>query len=1053
MADSITVLGLDIGSNSIGWALVRDGDPEVIKPLMMGVRVFPEGVDRDQTGGEISKNEARRIARGMRRQVVRRARRKKRLRIALIHAGLFPADPGAQKQLLDTTDPYALRERALHAPLTPHEVGRVLIHLNQRRGFLSNRKSDGGKKETSETLEKISALATQLGDQTLGQFLAVIHQEPHERLRGRHTRRDMFLFEFEQIWQHQRQYHPDLLTDNLKFGHHPDQKYPVEPIGHSKETTLLEEFGIHGLIFFQRPMYWPASVVGRCELEPREKRAPRADRRFQYFRILNEVNNIQIVGPRGDKRVLTEIQRSKLIQMLLTSEECKFDKIRKELSISEDEIINLQRGDRKKLDGHKTDHHLSKKNLFHKDWANLAGPLKNEIVHSLIHDEEEAILQRATSQWGCSPERAQALSRTFLPEGYASFSIMAIERLIPFLEQGLRLMANDATDSALHAAGYIRPDQRVVNPQSTLPEIPESITNPLVRQALREVRKVVHGVIREHGMPGAIHIELAREVHGGEEQRAKTTKTMRENEDRREAARTSIKALGYRGTRDDVIRYQIWRDQKELCFYSGKPISTVQLFGGEVDIDHILPYPRSLDDSQSNKVVCFRDENQGKGDRTPYEWLADSNPQKYESILQRTKSLPPHARMAKLDRVTRKQLEITEFINRQLTDTAYITRLVHGYIQQLGIDVVCVKGQHTAELRHLWGINDMLRDDGLNLKNREDHRHHAVDALVIAMTNRRTLQGLSHYWKARSEFARDNQRRTILAPPSENFREAVEALVNQIVVSHKPRRRIAGALHEETLYGPTDKPEKGMPGPRGHAKNWKELPGTFVLRKELIRLTLAEVLKIRDDQVRRLVIERLARHGIDPESKAKILPKAWANIWAEPLHMVGRRGLEGSPHAPVIKSVRILKNDQTIRPIRGGSAWVKPGNTHHICLFEIPGQNGKEPTRDMVAVPMIDAIARAQAGESVISRTHPTNPDAQFLFSLSSGEMVEGNIGGMDSIFVYKFASSTTRQMMFVNHLDARKAADQAPYRVKPNTLKVEKILVDPIGRIRRASD
>jgi CRISPR-associated endonuclease Csn1 len=1049
MSDSKIVLGLDIGSNSIGWALARDGSAEVISPLMMGVRVFPEGVDRDQTGGEVSRNEARRIARGMRRQTVRRARRKKRIRIALIHAGLFPADPDLQKKLLESTDPYTLRERALREPLTPHEFGRVLIHLNQRRGFLSNRKSDGGKKETSETLEKISALASEMGDQTLGQFLSGIHAEPNERLRGRHTRRDMFLTEFERIWEFQKQYHPDLLTDTLKYGNHPAQKYPVEPIGHSKETTLLDEFGIHGLIFFQRPIYWPASVIGRCELELGEKRAPRADRRFQYFRILNEVNNIRIIGPRGDQRLLTDIQRSKLIQMLLTSEDCKFEKIRKELSILEDEMFNLERGDRKKLDGHKTDHHLSKKNLYHKDWAKLPEALKNSIVQSLIHDEEEAILARATAEWGCSPERAEALSRTFLPEGYASFSILAMEKLIPFLEKGLRLMANDSTDSALHAAGYIRADQKVVNPRSSLPDIPESITNPLVRQALREVRKVIHGVIREHGMPDAIHIELAREVHGGAEQRAKTTKKMRENENRRDSARESIKALGYKGNREDVTRYQLWRDQKEICFYSGRPISTVQLFGGEVDIDHILPYPRSLDDSQSNKVVCFRDQNQDKADRTPYEWLADSNPKKYDSILQRTVNLPPHARMAKLERVARKQLELSEFINRQLTDTAYITKLVHGYIQQLGIDVVCVKGQHTAELRHLWGINELLRDDGLNLKNREDHRHHAVDALVIAMTNRRTLQGLSRYWKSRSEFARDNHRRSTLAPPSDSFRDDVQALVDQIVVSHKPRRRITGALHEETLYGPTDKPEKGKPGPRGHAKNWKEEPGTFVLRKGLTSLTLAEVAKIRDEQVRLLVIKRLREHGIDPDSKSKIPP----TVWAQPLLMVGKKGLEKSPNAPVIKTVRILKNDQTIRPIRGGSAWVKPGNTHHICLFEIPGKKGKEPTRDMVGVPMIDAIARAQAGESVISRTHPTNPDARFLFSLSAGEMVEGTIGGMDSVFVYKTSASTSKQIWFATHLDARKSAQQKTYSAMPNTLKVEKILVDPLGQIRRASD
>ena len=1049
MSDSRIVLGLDIGSNSIGWALARDGGEDVIGPIAMGARVFPEGVDRDQTGGEVSKNEERRVKRGMRRQTTRRARRKKRLRLALIHAGLFPADPAQQKQLLDSTDPYSLRSKALAEPLTPYELGRLLMHLNQRRGFLSNRKSDGGKKETSETLEKISALATEMGENTLGQHLAQIHQDPHARLRGRHTRRDMFLTEFEKIWDAQKAFHPSLLTDKLKLGRHAALKYPHEPIPHSKAVSLLDEFGLHGLIFFQRPMYWPASVVGRCELEPRENRAPRADRRFQLFRILQEVNHLRIIGQNGDQRPLNDIQRTKLIQLLSTSADAPFDKIRKTLDLLEGELLNLERGERKKLDGHKTDALLSKPKFFGKNWAKLPDQTRNEIVQSLIHDEEETILLKAQNNWNCPPELSETLAKTLLPEGYASFSIKAIEKLTPYLEKGMVLMANDETDSALHAAGYLRRDQKVVNPRQTLPDLPDDITNPLVRQALRQVRKLIHCVIREHGMPDAIHIELAREVHGGAEQRANTTRKMRENETRRDAARKAIEALGYKPSREAVTRYLLWKDQKEHCLYSGRAISTVQLFGGEIDIDHILPYPRSLDDSQSNKVVCFREENQAKGDRTPYEWLALSHPAKYEAILQRTKALPPHARLAKLDRVSRKELELNEFINRQLTDTAYITRKVHEYLRQLGTDVVCVKGQHTAELRHLWGINELLRDDGLNLKNREDHRHHAVDALVIALTNRSTLQSLSRYWKARSEFARDQQRRTQLAPPSGSFRDDVQALVDQIIVSHKPRRRVAGALHEETIYGPTHKPEKGKPGDRGHAKNWTETEGTFVLRKQLTSLTPAEVLKIRDEQVKTLVINRLKQHGIDPENSGKIPPA----VWAEPLRMVGKRGAEGSPNAPVIKTVRILKNDQTIRPIRGGSAWVKPGNTHHICLFEIPGKNGKKNTRDMVSVPMIDAIKRAQAGLPIISRLHPTIPDARFLFSLSWGESVNATIKGREDIYIYRTSASTQGQIYFVAQNDARPSSLATKYVVNANTLNGEKVRVDYLGNVKRAKD
>src|SRR5438132_2761240 len=142
-------LGLDLGSQSIGWALVDD---ERSRILGVGVRVFPEGVDRDTSGAELSKNESRRIARGMRRQIARRARRKRRLREELARGGLLPElallprgderRDAWESEQFEKEDPYSLRRRALNEILEPYEIGRVLLHLNQRRGFQSNRKAD-----------------------------------------------------------------------------------------------------------------------------------------------------------------------------------------------------------------------------------------------------------------------------------------------------------------------------------------------------------------------------------------------------------------------------------------------------------------------------------------------------------------------------------------------------------------------------------------------------------------------------------------------------------------------------------------------------------------------------------------------------------------------------------------------------------------------------------------------------------------------------------------------------------------------------------------------
>ena len=171
------VLGIDLGPNSIGWALIDDNpdSPSESRLVDLGVRVFPEGVDQFDTSKEASRSENRRIARGMRRQNSRRRRRRQYLRTALIEAGLWPANDPATEAVLYNLDPYLLRSRALQEKLSPHEIGRILLHLNQRRGFKSNRKQDRGDNEVKGMLAEINQNEEQRvagGFETIGAWLA-----------------------------------------------------------------------------------------------------------------------------------------------------------------------------------------------------------------------------------------------------------------------------------------------------------------------------------------------------------------------------------------------------------------------------------------------------------------------------------------------------------------------------------------------------------------------------------------------------------------------------------------------------------------------------------------------------------------------------------------------------------------------------------------------------------------------------------------------------------------------------------------------------------------
>jgi CRISPR-associated endonuclease Csn1 len=672
----------------------------------------------------------------------------------------------------------------------------------------------------------------------------------------------------------------------------------------------------------------------------------------------------------------------------------------------ESDGFNLEAGSRRKLLGMATDAILANKRRFGREWYELPENTRNEIVRSLIHDGEATFLQRAENEWRIPRNVAETMLDAPLPEGYASLGRQTIERLLPHLDKGLPLITRDATPCALRLAGFLASWERPVKGGQFLPP-PPNVTNPIVRQALYEVRKVVNAIVKEYGKPQAIHIELAREVKGTYEQRREVAEQMRKREARRDAIAKRLRdEYGEKPTRAKIERYILWEEQGGVCIYSGREISVRQLLAGEADIDHILPYSKSLDDSLLNKVICFRSENDLKGQRTVHEWLAGTNPKKFQEILQRAAKLPIEIRNRKRPKFTQKTCELDQFINRQLTDTAYITSAVVDYVKCLGVDVLGSKGQLTAELRHRWGLNDVLRDGGFNLKNRDDHRHHAVDAIVIALTDRSRLQQL----------AKCNGN---LPEPWPGFRGSVEEAVNAINVSHRVRRKVAGALHEETLYGPTTD------------------PGLFAYRKPLESLTPAMIEDIRDAAIRNIVVARLAAFGIRPGDRKKIP----ADVWKEPLKM---------PSGVHVKKVRLVRRDQTIRPLRdGAAAYVKPGSTHHILLFELP--NGK---RELIAVSMLEAIQRAKRREPLIQRRHPSSSDAKFLMSLSQNEMVLVEHNGQTGLYRFDTAAATSGQMWFRFHTAGGRSVDKLGVISKtPNTLKARKVTIDVLGRIRWAND
>ena len=1047
---SLTV-GLDVGCTSIGWALLDEEGGQI---LAVGVRVFTEGVDRDQQGGEKSKSQSRREARGMRRQIARRARRRRQLRDALRKVGLLPGDSEGTKAVIGL-NPYHLRRRALTDKLELHELGRALFHLGQRRGYLSNRKTDKARSvDQKGMLAEIEGLAGALKEtgSTLGKYLADLSERPEYgrtvdcgRIRNRHTRRDMYEAEFEAIWDAQRQHYPELLTDPLKYGARGKQPFPKVPDRLPKGTDLLAEYGVYGLIFFQRKMYWPKSVVGRCELERREKRCPRAARIAQRFRLLQEVNNLRVLDyAKREERRLTDKERATLIADLSAAKERTFEQLRKKLDLPETARFNLERGERKKLQGHETDSALAGKNGIGKRWAQLPDQTKDVIVDVLIHEEREDVaIGRLTAECGLTSEEAERASRIHLPDAYVSFSRVAIEKLLPHLERGLLLMADDATNSALHAAGYLRPDEREVNQRRFLPGAP-NLTNPIVRQAVVEVRKVINSILREYVYRGGhtlgtIRVELAREAKKSFDQRRELRF---ENADRRKMREDAAEAIEefdpqVKPSRAAKNRYLLWKEQDEFCVYCGQKISMRQLFSGDTDVDHILPRWRSLDDSMANKVVCHRTCNHDKGDRTPREWLEETDSQRYEMVLQVAAKLP----YGKQRKFQQKDIHLEDFVARQLTDTAYISRCVSQYLQCLGARVACTRGDMTSDVCHWWGLNNVLDPTKTNKKNREDHRQHAVDAIAVALTNAKRLHALA------------NARGENMPPPWHGFRDDAERAVLDINVSHRALRGLRGPLHEETLYGATQKSPAAEPSPtaaeRPWAKDWLEAERVFVRRKPITDLTDAKHLaKVRDETIRRILQQHLRGQQIDPEKPGKLPAKVFEG-----------KNTPRMPSGVPIKRVRMLEESQTIRPVskRRSYQFVKPGSNHHI-VYRAIANRGKEAWEAEV-LPMFDAAARATGKPRLPVVDRSDSDKGRFLFSLTIGEMFEIDDGsGGRRLCVVRKMDQNNQRLHYKYHTDARKADEINRENLylspaKMQQLNARKVTVDAIGRTRFAND
>lgn len=1090
------VLGLDLGVGSIGWCLIAldvQGDPAEI--LGMGSRVVPLNNATDAADFSIGKaftaNQERTARRTMRRGFARYHLRRYRLRRELEKVGMLPDAALIQLPLMEL---WELRERAATAGecLTLPELGRVLCHINQKRGY-RHVKSDaaaivgdeGEKKKDSNSayLAGIRANDEKLQDEhkTVGQYFAEqLRQDQSEsptggisyRIKDQIFSRQRYIDEYDQIMAAQRVHYPDILTDEFI-------------------RMLRDE-----VIFMQRPLKSCKHLVSLCEFEKQEKVmrvqqddgkggrqlverkvkfgpkvAPKSSPLFQLCRIYEAVNNIRLTRPDGSPRDITPEERVKIVAHLQSSASLSFAALKKLLK--EKALIADQLTSKSGLKGNTTRvalaaalqpypqyHRLLDMELetrmmtvqltdeetgevTEREVAVVTDSYVHQPLYRLWHilysiEERDAMRRALITQLGMKEEDLdgglldQLYRLDFVKPGYGNKSAKFICKLLPQLQQGL------GYSEACAAVGYRHsnsPTSEEITERTLLEKIPllqrNELRQPLVEKILNQMINLVNALKAEYGID-EVRVELARELKMSREERERMAEGNRRREKENKAIAEKIRECGLFPTKSRIRKYMLWEEAGEQCLYCGQILTLSQcLNGDDMEVEHIIPKSVLYDDSYGNKTCACRRCNKEKGNRTALEYIRakgweDEYMERINGLLDKKAiSYSKHQRLRWL-----KEDIPSDFLERQLRLTQYISRQAMAILQQGIRRVSASEGGVTARLRSLWGYDDILhtlnldRYDSmgetervsregettqkLRIKDwskRKDHRHHAIDALVVASTRQGYIQRLNRVSSESEREAMSGEiemqkatktdklsllERWLTQRPHLSVR-AVSDKVAEILISYRPGKRVVTRGRNIYLRHGKKCVQSGLLVPRGplsketvYGQITVNGEQQIVCKYDLHSLKAKDVDYVVDLALRKRLKELLAQHG----GKEK-------EAFAGDVYM-DEAGTQGP-----IRSVRCFTGldrgkMKAVKYDEQGEAvgFVSPRNNHHLAIYRTPKGKLVESI-----VTFWDAVDRARYGIPLVI-THPREVMEQVLQRGDIPESVLSLLPPSDWVFV-----------------------------------------------------
>lgn len=948
------ILGLDLGTTSVGWALIEvDDNNKPIHIIAMGARIIPlDSGDKDQfsKGQSIMKNQERTKFRTQRKGYDRKQLKKSddfkySLKKILEKFNIYPTE---ELFKLPTLNLWKLRSDAANEPISAEQLGRILYMLNQKRGYKSARSEANQDKKDTDYVDAVKGRYAQLKErnQTIGQYFfeelsATNKNNSYFRIKEKVYPREAYIEEFDKIINAQKD-KQDFLTDDLI-------------------KKLRDE-----IIYYQRKLKSQKGLVSVCEFEGFEtkyfnketqkektiftgpKVTPKTSPLFQLCKIWEVVNNIslKIKNPAGSKykwadRIPTLEEKQQIADYLFHNPNLSFAELLKILNLKKDDVyVNKQI--LKGIQGNITystiqdiignSEHLvfnvsvipakhpailvDKKTgevLEERESVQVDANIEREPFYQLWHtiysikdlDEcKNALIKR----FGFDEEIADKLSRIdFNKQAFGNKSNKAIRKILPYLIQGFNYSQACSFAGYNHSNSLTKEEQQAQATFDRLELLPKnSLRQPVVEKIINQMINVVNAIIDKYGKPDEIRIELARELKQSKDERNDATLNNTANEAINKEIENRLNELGIKSTKRYIEKYKLIYPTRTVidsktgkalpkklkdavvtnqCIYCGEHFNLIEaLTGNNFDVDHIVPKDLlPIDNSQTNKVLVHRKCNATKTNQTAYDFIAKQGEQRLEeyiehvddwfkrgiisfSKMQRLKvSYEEYLERKKRKKETEADKKLWEnFLDRDLRATQYIARKSTEILKQICNNVTATEGAVTAKLRNLWGWDDVLmnlqlpkykelgqtvikewesehgrrqhqKEEIANWTKRDDHRHHAIDALIIACTKQGFIQRINTFNASdiKDEMRKEveqakidyNERLTLLEKyligqkpftTAEVMKEA-----EKILISFKAGKKAAtiskykavgknektgvvvprGALHEQSVYG------------------------------------------------------------------------------------------------------------------------------------------------------------------------------------------------------------------------------------------------------------